>query len=292
MIVIIDDNSGFCFGVVNAIRKAEAELKETSHLYCLGNIVHNNAEVARLAKLGLKTIDHAQFKNLKDCKVLIRAHGEPPSTYKIAKENNIKLIDASCPVVLKLQNRIKKDYKEIAQTGQVVIFGKDGHAEVNGLVGQTDGRAIVIKHLADIEKIDFSKPVHFFSQTTMDIDEFATIGIEIKLRMQKSYNSIEVPLNINDTICRQVANRAPHLRDFAVQNDAILFVSGKESSNGKVLYEACKNVNNKTYFITGTSEIDKSWFVSLNSVGICGATSTPRWLMEEVANFINDSTKN
>ena len=292
MKVTIDDNSGFCFGVVNAIRKAEIELNETGHLYCLGNIVHNNAEVARLTKLGLTTINQEQFRNLRNCKVLIRAHGEPPSTYQIAKENNIELIDASCLVVLKLQNRIKKNYNEIAQTGQVVIFGKEGHAEVNGLVGQTDGRAIVIKLMADIEEIDFTKPVHFFSQTTMDIDEFATIGIEIKLRMQKSFNSIEVPLSINDTICRQVANRAPHLREFAVQNDVILFVSGKESSNGKVLYEACKNVNNKTYFITGTPEINKTWFDEINSVGICGATSTPRWLMEEVANFINEPIKN
>ena len=290
MEITIDNNSGFCFGVVNAIKNAEAELKKTSQLYCLGDIIHNNAEVIRLAKLGLKTINHQQFINLKNCKVLIRAHGEPPSTYQIAKENNIELIDASCSVVLKLQSRIKKNYEEMTQTGQIVIFGKEGHAEVNGLVGQTNGRAIVVKHLADIEKIDFTKPVYLFSQTTMDIDEFAVIALEIKLRMQKSFKLNEVPLSINDTICRQVANRAPHLREFALQNDVILFVSGKESSNGKALYEVCKTINEKTYFVTESKEINKNWFNSYNSVGICGATSTPRWLMEEIADYVKNFT--
>jgi 4-hydroxy-3-methylbut-2-enyl diphosphate reductase len=287
MTITIDDKSGFCFGVVNAIGKAEEELHKNGALYCLGNIVHNNEEVERLTKLGLITITHAQLSELKNCKVLIRAHGEPPSTYQTAKANNIELIDASCPVVLKLQSRIRSSYTEILTSGQVVVYGKEGHAEVNGLVGQTNNEAIVIKSLSDLNKIDFSKAVHLFSQTTMAIDDFNVISSEIRQRMEIAYGSTDIPLKINDTICRQVANRAPHLREFAKANDVILFVSGKDSSNGKVLYDVCKAENQNTYFVTNPTEIKARWFDSAKTTGICGATSTPRWLMEEVAGAVD-----
>jgi 4-hydroxy-3-methylbut-2-enyl diphosphate reductase len=286
MLINIDNKSGFCFGVVNTISKAEEELDKAGTLYCLGNIVHNNAEVERLQKKGLITINYKEFEQLKNCKVLIRAHGEPPETYEIATKNNIELIDASCKVVLKLQSRIRKSYSESDSKWQIVIYGKDGHAEVNGLVGQTEGKAIVIKEVSDLEKIDFSKPVTLFSQTTMDIDNFAVISDEIRLRMQKKIGTVEIPFTINDTICRQVANRAPHLRQFAANNDVIIFASGKDSSNGKVLFEVSKKINNNSYFVTGVSDIDNSWFINKKSVGICGATSTPRWLMEEIAKHI------
>jgi 4-hydroxy-3-methylbut-2-enyl diphosphate reductase len=286
MTINIDDKSGFCFGVVNTIGKAEEELANSGKLYCLGNIVHNNAEVERLQKKGLVTINYKEFGELKNCKVLIRAHGEPPETYETARKNNIELIDASCKVVLKLQSRIRENSLGSDDEEQIVIFGKDGHAEVNGLVGQTKGRAIVVKQISDLDKIDFSKPVTLFSQTTMDIDNFAVISDEIRSRMQNGFGIVEIPFTINDTICRQVANRAPHLRQFAADNDIIIFASGKDSSNGKVLYEVCKKINEKSYFVTGISDIDNSWFSNANSVGICGATSTPRWLMEEISKFI------
>jgi 4-hydroxy-3-methylbut-2-enyl diphosphate reductase len=286
MIINIDDKSGFCFGVVNTISKAEEELDKSGKLYCLGNIVHNNAEVERLQKKGLVTINYEEFEQLKNCKVLIRAHGEPPKTYETARKNNIELIDASCKVVLKLQSRIRKSFSENDNERQIVIYGKEGHAEVNGLVGQTKSKAIVIKQISDLNKIDFSKPVVLFSQTTMDIDNFAIISNEISSRMQKIFGTDEIPFIINDTICRQVANRAPHLRQFAVNNDVIIFASGKDSSNGKVLFEVCKKINANSYFVSGIPDIDKSWFKEVNSVGICGATSTPRWLMEEIAAYI------
>jgi 4-hydroxy-3-methylbut-2-enyl diphosphate reductase len=283
MQINIDTQSGFCFGVVNAIAKAEEELEKSGSLYCLGHIVHNNAEVDRLEKKGLKTINYDQFKELKNCRVLIRAHGEPPSTYKIAKENNIELIDASCNVVLKLQSRIKKIHDANGTLEQIVIFGKPGHAEVNGLVGQTNEKAIVLRSKEDLNKLDFSRPISIFSQTTMAINEFSEICDEIEKRMREVYGSSTIPLKINDTICRQVANRAPQLKIFATNNDVILFASGKDSSNGKVLYEVCKSVNPRTYFVTGVHDIDNNWFTNINSVGICGATSTPRWLMEDIA---------
>jgi 4-hydroxy-3-methylbut-2-en-1-yl diphosphate reductase len=286
MTIDIDNNSGFCFGVVNAICKAEEELGTLNELYCLGDIVHNNAEVERLKKKGLKIISYKQFKELKNCKVLIRAHGEPPETYKIAKQNNIELIDASCSVVLKLQKRIRKSYLEQADGGQIVIFGKEGHAEVNGLVGQTEGEAIVVSQLADLDKIDFSKPVSVFSQTTMSIEEFNLISDEIRKRMISQMKMENVPLSVNDTICRQVSNRAPMLKQFVKLYNVIIFVSGKESSNGKYLFEVCKSVNQNTYFVTSPADIDPDWFIGVESVGICGATSTPRWLMEEVSNFL------
>lgn len=286
MIIDIDINSGFCFGVVNAICKAEEELEKHGQLFCLGDIVHNNAELERLKQKGLKIIDKEQFKNLRNTKVLIRAHGEPPDTYTTAKENNIELIDASCSVVLKLQQRIRKKYTEYSGNGQIVIFGKEGHAEVNGLVGQTEGNAIVINSNKDLNKIDFSKPISLFSQTTMSIEGFVAISNEIRRLMEEATGLTDVPLYVNDTICRQVSNRAPHLENFSKNYDVILFVSGKDSSNGKVLYEICKNSNEHTYFITGVKDIDSSWLKNAYSVGICGATSTPRWLMEEVAAFL------
>jgi 4-hydroxy-3-methylbut-2-enyl diphosphate reductase len=286
MKIDIDNNSGFCFGVVNAICKAEEELGTLHELYCLGDIVHNNAEVERLKQKGLKIITYDQFTKLNNCKVLIRAHGEPPETYEIARRNNIELIDASCSVVLKLQKRIRKSYLEQVDDGQIVIFGKEGHAEVNGLVGQTEGKAIVVSRLDDLNKIDFTKPISIFSQTTMSIEEFNLINDEIRKRMVFEMKKTDVPLSVNDTICRQVSNRAPMLRQFVKLYDAIIFVSGKESSNGKYLFDVCKSVNPNTYFVTGPTEIDRAWLNGVENVGICGATSTPRWLMEEVANYL------
>jgi 4-hydroxy-3-methylbut-2-en-1-yl diphosphate reductase len=291
MRITIDENSGFCFGVVNAIRKAEEELEKSGSLYCLGDIVHNNAEVERLKSKGLISINKEQFKNLKDCKVLIRAHGEPPETYEIAKANHIELVDASCNVVLKLQARIRKRSIDAGSQEQIVIFGKEGHAEVNGLVGQTQGKAIVIKELSDIERIDFSQPIHLFSQTTMSIEDFILLSDEIRNRMLPYFEANNLPLYINDTICRQVANRAPQLRIFAAQNDVVVFVGGKDSSNGKVLYGVCKKSNPSTYFISGKSEIELNWFQNAQSIGICGATSTPRWLMDEIGSYLEILTK-
>lgn len=285
MRVTIDDNSGFCFGVINAIKKAEEELSTSGKLYCLGHIVHNNAEVERLEEAGLITVSHEEFAQLRNCTVLIRAHGEPPETYKTARTNNIRLIDATCPVVLKLQQRIKKSFDEMGEKGQLLIFGKEGHAEVNGLVGQTEGKAIVIKEISDLEKINPDKEIAFFSQTTMDIEAFKELSKKIDDRF---CDSDAKKVKINDTICRQVANRAPHLRIFAAENEVILFVSGKESSNGKYLYKVCKEVNPNSYFINQASEIDFSWIKGAKSVGICGATSTPRWQMEEVAKKISE----
>ena len=289
MKVEIDDNSGFCFGVVNAIQLAEKELEKSELLYCLGDIVHNSAEVDRLKTKGLVTINHDELKTLKNCKVLLRAHGEPPETYKIALENNIQLIDASCPVVLRLQKNIKMGFDDILDKGgQVVIYGKEGHAEVNGLVGQTNGRAIVIGGEEDLIKIDFSKPINLFSQTTKSIEGFYKIEKEIRKRMIEVQGNDDVLLISNDTICRQVSHRQPQLREFVKNHDVIVFVSGKKSSNGKMLYQVCKDENENTYFVSDETELDKSWFISATSVGICGATSTPRWLMEKIAKSINE----
>jgi 4-hydroxy-3-methylbut-2-enyl diphosphate reductase len=289
MKVEIDDNSGFCFGVVNAIQLAEKELEKSELLYCLGDIVHNSAEVDRLKTKGLVTINHDELKTLKNCKVLLRAHGEPPETYKIALENNIQLIDASCPVVLRLQKNIKTGFDDILDKGgQVVIYGKEGHAEVNGLVGQTNGRAIVIGGEDDLTKIDFSKPINLFSQTTKSIEGFYKIEKEIRKRMIEVQGNDDVLLISNDTICRQVSHRQPQLREFVKNHDVVVFVSGKKSSNGKMLYQVCKDENDNTYFVSDETELDKSWFIKASSVGICGATSTPRWLMEKIAKSINE----
>ena len=280
----IDKKSGFCFGVINAIRKAEEELATGGTLYCLGDIVHNGQEVERLTKMGLITIDHDQFAQLHDAKVLLRAHGEPPSTYETAKKNNITLIDASCPVVLKLQSRIKKSFENLPTPDtQIVIYGHNGHAEVNGLVGQTDEKAIVIESEEDLYKLDLSKNIRLFSQTTKSLEGFNHLVMTLSKSIDKTVN-----FEYYDTICRQVANRIPNITTFARQNDIIIFVSGKKSSNGKVLYEHSKNINPNTYLVTQAEEIDELELDLTKKIGICGATSTPRWLMEEVATKLNE----
>jgi 4-hydroxy-3-methylbut-2-enyl diphosphate reductase len=287
MKIEIDSNSGFCFGVVNAIQLAEMELERNETLYCLGDIVHNSAEVERLKTKGLVSIEHDQLKTLKNCKVLLRAHGEPPETYEIAIKNNIELIDASCPVVLKLQNNIKLGFDAILKKGgQVVIYGKVGHAEVNGLVGQTNGRAIVISGIEDLHKIDFSKPVNLFSQTTKSIEGFYDIQKEIKKRMIETQQTENIKFISNDTICRQVSHRQPKLHEFVKKHDVIIFVSGQKSSNGRMLYKVCKEENPNTYFVSDIDELKSEWFKNIESIGVCGATSTPRWLMEKIAENI------
>lgn len=280
----IDEKSGFCFGVVKAITKAEEELAKGEVLYCLGDIVHNGQEVDRLSKMGLITIDHEQFGQLHNAKVLLRAHGEPPSTYEIAKKNNITLIDASCPVVLKLQTRIKNAYETIPSPDtQIVIFGHIGHAEVNGLVGQTDEKAIVIETEEDLHKVDLTKPVRLFSQTTKSLDGYNSLISNISNSISK-----DVIFEHTDTICRQVANRMPNITIFAQLNDIVIFVSGKKSSNGQVLYEHCKSINPNTYIVSEAEEVNSLNIDLTQKIGICGATSTPRWLMEEVAQKLND----
>lgn len=283
MEITIDQHSGFCFGVVYAIQLAEDELDAGNKVYCLGDIVHNDLEVDRLKAKGLEIIDHVQLENLRDVKVLIRAHGEPPSTYEMAIRNNIELIDASCPVVLKLQNRIKYAYDRMEEGSQVVIYGKPGHAEVNGLKGQTKDNAIIITTEEDLDKIDYSKPIFLFSQTTKSTDGFYRMKELIQQRAAK-YNNEAV--EANDTICRQVSNRDPKLREFSEHYDVIIFVAGRKSSNGKVLYEVCHSTNPNSHFISSPEELDHQWFEGISRVGICGATSTPRWLMEEVAETI------
>ena len=273
--VNIDSNSGFCFGVVYAIEMAEDYLDEFGSLFCLGDIVHNDKEVQRLENKGLKIIDHEELRSLKDSTVLIRAHGEPPETYRIALENNIELIDASCPVVLKLQNRVRNAYDSKAQ---IVIYGKPGHAEVNGLIGQTKQEAILITTEDDLDKIDYSRPVQLFSQTTK-----STAGF---YKMKALIEQQATEFKMNDTICRQVSNRDVQLRTFATEHDIILFVSGKKSSNGKVLFEVCRSVNPRTYFISDIDELENEWILPEDKVGICGATSTPMWLMENVAEAV------
>lgn len=283
----IDKKSGFCFGVVNAISKAEEELAKGVTLYCLGDIVHNGQEVERLTKMGLITIDHEQFAQLHDAKVLLRAHGEPPRTYVIAKENNLTLIDASCPVVLKLQSRIKKAYQNATPDTQIVIYGEKGHAEVNGLVGQTDEKAIVIESEADLHKLDLTKRIQLFSQTTKSLDGFNELVITLSKKVQENDN-----FEFFDTICRQVANRIPNITTFARQNDIIIFVSGKKSSNGKVLFEHSKKMNPNTYLVTEANEVNGLNLDLSKKIGICGATSTPRWLMEEVADKLTGLSLN
>ncbi len=286
MKITIDTYSGFCFGVVYAIEMAESILKNEGSLYCLGDIVHNNKEVERLNALGLKIIDHNDLHDLKDCKVLIRAHGEPPSTYEFALKNNIQLLDASCPVVLKLQHQIKGGYEEIKQIdGQVIIFGKQGHAEVVGLLGQTNNSAIVVASFEDLEKIDFNKSIYIYSQTTKSPKAYQDITLEIEKRIKMSTNT-NIKYIVNDTLCRQVSGREPQLKQFSTLNDVVIFVSGKKSSNGKMLYQSCKNENQNSYFISDIDELKADWFLGVNSVGICGATSTPRWLMESVQKAI------
>ena len=285
--VEIDEDSGFCFGVVNAINKAEEELAKGETLYCLGDIVHNSREVERLKAMGLITINHEEFKQLRNAKVLLRAHGEPPETYQIAHENNIEIIDATCPVVLRLQKRIKQEFlQDDDSKKQIVIYGKSGHAEVLGLVGQTDGKAIVIEKAEEAKRLNLSKDIRLFSQTTKSLDEFQQIVAYIKQHI-----SPNATFDSYDTICRQVANRMPKLREFAASHDLIFFVSGKKSSNGKVLFEECLKVNANSHLIDSEEEIDKSLLEGIQSIDICGATSTPKWLMERIFQAIQSVIK-
>ena len=302
----IDQSSGFCFGVTRAIGKAEEELSKDDRLFCLGDIVHNGKECDRLQQMGLETINHEQMRRMRDVKVLLRAHGEPPSTYALARERGINLIDATCPVVLHLQERIKKEYDEKVKSEelrvknksncsedgtnsdsslftprssldkQIVIFGKKGHAEVVGLVGQTEDTAIIIESADDVEKLDFDRDICLYSQTTMPLDEF--LGIVDYVQQHISPNAT---FTYHDTICRQVANRMPNIRAFALRHDVVLFVCGKKSSNGRVLYGECLRANPRSYMIDTAAEIDVRWLEGCDSIGICGATSTPKWLMEE-----------
>lgn len=285
MNIDIDQKSGYCFGVEFAIQMAEDELDESGVLYCLGDIVHNGMEVNRLAAKGLKVINHEELAELKDCKVLIRAHGEPPETYQLALKNNIELIDASCPVVLKLQNRVRNAHKKVKkEEGQTVIYGKQGHAEVVGLTGQTSNEAIVVMTDEDLDLVDYSKPITLFSQTTKSTKGFGELIGKIKSRIEETAPELESEFNVNDSICRQVSNRDPHLKVFSKEHDVIIFVSGKKSSNGKALYQVCKAENDRSYFIENETELESSWFNAFDTVGICGATSTPTWLMEQVKN--------
>ncbi len=284
MNVEIDSGSGFCFGVTTAIKKAEEELAKGNTLYCLGDIVHNGQECERLRKLGLITINHDEFAALHDAKVLLRAHGEPPSTYETATKNNIEIIDATCPVVLRLQKRINQEFKAAPtdeKEKQIVIYGKNGHAEVLGLVGQTNGKAIVIETLEEASSLDFTKDIRLYSQTTKSLNEFWQIIEYIKENISE-----KATFEYYDTICRQVANRMPNIREFASTHELILFVCGKKSSNGKILFQECKSVNPNSFLIDSPDEIEPSLLKDIKSVGICGATSTPKWLMEECRNAI------
>jgi 4-hydroxy-3-methylbut-2-enyl diphosphate reductase len=277
MKVEIDKNSGFCFGVTRAIKTVEETLKKGGHLYCLGDIVHNSEEVNRLEGIGLETIDYEKYFTLKNCKVLLRAHGEPPSTYEYARENQIELIDATCPIVLTLQKRIRQAWMKMQEKhGQVVIYGKKGHAEVTGLSGQIHDHAIIVENEEDLDRIDMKKPSVLFSQTTKAPDDFKQVADMLKSRSKGK-------TEVNDTICRQVSNRGPLLKSFAARYDVIIFVGGKKSSNARYLFEVCRQVNPDSYFIAAPEELDKIWFSGQNSVGVCGATSTPQWLLEKVA---------
>ena len=281
----IDNGSGFCFGVTTAIQKAEEELAAGKTLYCLGDIVHNGMECERLKKLGLVTINHEEMSRLHGVKVLLRAHGEPPSTYELARENDIEIIDATCPVVLQLQRRIKRQY-DACPEAQIVIFGKPGHAEVLGLVGQTESKAIVIANVEEVKRLDFTRDIYLYSQTTKSLDEFHRI-----IEYIQEHISPNATFKSFDTICRQVANRMPNIGAFASRHDLILFVCGRKSSNGKVLFNECRRVNPNSRLIEQPGEIDLSWVKGLKTVGICGATSTPKWLMEQCRDYILDNLK-
>lgn len=288
MKVEIDKHSGFCFGVQNAVEIAEEALLKGEKVFSLGPIVHNDKEVERLIDLGLSSITHEEFITLKDAKVLIRAHGEPPEIYKNAFENNITIIEATCPIVKRLQSKIRETWLRIKKdNGQIVIFGKPGHAEVVGLLGQINYEGIIVSETADLEKIDFTRPVHLFSQTTMSTRDFNALSDNICMRMnEKGITTSCKNLFINKTICGQVSNREPQLKKFAGKFDVIIFVSGRESSNGAMLYSICKSINSETHFVSSADEIKKTWFKGKDSVGICGATSTPKWLIENIRDII------
>ena len=285
MKIEIDNGSGFCSGVTTAIKKAEEELAKGVTLYCLGDIVHNGMECERLRKLGLITINHDDMRELHDVKVLLRAHGEPPETYELARKNNIEIIDATCPVVLKLQQRIKTQYSSLLSP-QIVIFGKKGHAEVLGLVGQTHSTAIVIESFDEVERLDFSRDIYLYSQTTKSLDEYRRI-----IEYIQEHISPDAIFKSFDTICRSVANRMPSISQFAAHHDLILFVCGRKSSNGKVLFNECKRINPNSHLIEDPDEIQPEWLDGKKSVGICGATSTPKWLMEQCRDAIQEMLK-
>lgn len=286
MKIEIDSNSGFCFGVVTAIQKAEAELEKGGELYCLGDIVHNAGEVERLERRGLSTINHSDLKNLRDTRVLLRAHGEPPATYSQAAANNISIIDATCPVVLQLQRRIKQAYdslkdKEGDAKPLILIYGKEGHAEVNGLVGQTNGEALVVTGIEDLDNIDLDRDIMLYSQTTKSIEGFSQLVEAIRKKKRKG------KFQYFDTICRQVSTRMEKMKEFARNHDVVIFVSGAKSSNGKVLFEECRKVNPRAYTVTDEEGLNPEWLIGAENIGICGATSTPHWLMEKVSERIS-----
>ncbi len=288
MIIETDRHSGFCFGVQNAVEIAEKSLLHGEKVFSLGPIVHNDKEVERLATLGLVSVNHEEFSKLRDCKVLIRAHGEPPETYITAEKNNIEIIEATCPIVRRLQSKIRQTWMKTREgNGQVLIFGKPGHAEVVGLLGQINNEGILVSSRADIKKIDIKPPVFLFAQTTMSVKEYGNFADALRSRMtEEGITDLEKNLVVNRTTCGQVSNREPHLKEFAEMHDVIIFVSGRESSNGKMLYSVCRNVNQNTFFISSPEEIDRLWFEGKNSVGICGATSTPKWLIEKTKDII------
>jgi 4-hydroxy-3-methylbut-2-enyl diphosphate reductase len=290
MKVDIEPGSGFCFGVENAVRIAEEALRNGEPVYCLGEIVHNDIEVARLKEMGLVTITYDEFAELHDCKVLVRAHGEPPSTYEKARRNNITIIDATCPIVHSMQEKIKRVAKvSTEEKGQIVMFGKEGHAEVIGLLGAAGPKGILITGKHDVNKIDFTRPVWLFSQTTRSKDEYELVAEIIRLNLDKE--SAAHPgnaLKVYNTICHQVWAREPRLREFAGKHDVIIFVSGQKSSNGRMLFDVCRSENSRSYFISSPEEIDGSWFCNAENTGICGATSTPKWLIQKVADVINE----
>lgn len=289
MIVEVDKRSGFCFGVQNAVEIAEKYLLRGEKVFSLGPIVHNDKEMERLISLGLVTIDHGQFNKIKNCNVLIRAHGEPPGTYLTAAENKIRIIEATCPIVRKLQSKIREDWINLKEkNGQVVIYGKKGHAEVISLLGQTENEGILITEPADIDKIDTTRPVTLFSQTTMDIAEYDHIKDLIFNKMKKDGVIDPVKdLVMKNTLCGQVSNRVSHLKTFAVKYDTVIFVSGKESSNGRMLFSVCKGVNPDSHFVSSPEEIETTWFNGKKSAGICGATSTPKWLIEKIRDIVS-----
>ena len=281
MKIVIDDKSGFCFGVVKAIGKAEALLAGGGEVWSLGDIVHNRVEMRRLEDMGLRTASHEDIGSLAGKTLLIRAHGEPPTTYRLAHRAGAKLVDATCPVVANLQDTVRRAWEKMRDAGgQVVILGKRGHPEVVGLAGQVDGEVTVVENADDLEQIDFTKPVYLLSQTTQPLELFEEISVGILARSTKG------EITVHDTICRQVSNRNPHLREFAGQHDVILFVSGRESSNGKALFGICRRANHRSYKIEDENELRPEWFYAAESVGICGATSTPSWLMERVAESV------
>ncbi len=288
MEIEIDPKAGFCFGVTRVVNKAEEIIRQTGILYCLGEIVHNQKEIVRLEQLGLKTIRYDEYLTLSNCSVLIRAHGEPPETYEYARKNNINLIDGTCPIVLRLQSKIKKDYESICQEDfQLAIFGKKDHAEVRGLSGQTNYKTLVLESEADFEKIDFSKPLHLYAQTTMSTDKYVQMQKDL-IQKANTLGMETFSLNCTNSICRQVSSRIPQLKDFCSAHNVVLFVSYKQSSNGKLLYSKCKEINIHTHFVSVPSDINPQWFNGIRSVGITGATSTPRWLLEEFASYMKE----